>query len=197
MNILYEIIVGYLLADFIMGIYHWVKDTYFSPFTPIIGKTFIWSSRLHHVRPRYVVEFSDWNLFIDSAMWTLSWIIPLFYLLGGSHIAFMLSLFFTISINDIVHKYAHMFDHERPSWATFLQNIYVFQSHDEHHAHHVHPHEINYCPISPFVNIILEKINFWRKIEYVIKKYLGIIPREQEYDFIEDPTYAAGIKFLP
>ncbi|AQN68567.1 putative ubiquitin-conjugating enzyme E2 [Saudi moumouvirus] len=190
----FKVAFGYLFGDFIMGIYHWVKDTYFSPFTPIIGSTFIWGSRLHHVRPRHVLESNDLDLFWDSGKWTLIWMLPVFYIIGIN--PFTLSLFLTISINDIVHKYAHAYDNERPQWATFLQNINIFQSHDEHHLHHIAPHEINYCPITPFVNPILEKINFWRKLEQYIENHLGVKPRAKEYDFIEDSNYPAGIKFL-
>lgn len=191
---LFQIIIGYLSADFIMGIYHWIKDTYFSPFSPIIGKTLIWGSRLHHVRPRYVIEFSDINLFCESAKWTFLWIGPLAYLVGIS--PFILSLFFVISLNDVIHKYAHMLDHERPKLATFLQKIYLFQSHEEHHHHHVFPHIVNYCPITPYVNVMLEKINFWRRIENFIGNNLGIKPRAKEDDFVEDSKYPASVKFI-
>jgi len=194
-NYLVEIIAAYLFADFIMGIYHWIKDTYFSPFTPIIGKTLIWGSRLHHIRPRYVIEFNDWDLFWSSAKWTFIWIGPLLYFTGIS--IFVITLFLLIALNDVIHKYAHMLDNERPLWATFMQKIYIFQSHDEHHLHHISPHEIHYCPITPYTNKILEKINFWRKMENMIERYTGVKPRAKEYDFMEDPNYPAGIKFLP
>jgi hypothetical protein len=193
-NYFLQILFGYLLADFIMGIYHWIKDTYFSPFTPIIGKSLIWGSRLHHIRPRYVIEFTDWELFYSSAKWTLIWMGPLFYFTGIN--LFMISLFLTIGLNDVVHKYAHMLDYERPMWATFLQSIYLFQSHDEHHLHHISPHEINYCPITPFLNIILEKINFWKKAEGYIENVIGVKARAKEDKYIEDPDYPAGIKFI-
>ncbi len=189
-----KIFFGYILADFIMGIYHWIKDSYFSPFTPIIGKTFIWGSRLHHVKPRYVLESSDIDIFWTSAKWTLIWMAPVFYLTGIN--AFTMSLFLTISINDIVHKYAHTVEHERPKLVTLLQNLGIFQSHDEHHLHHVAPYEINYCPISPYVNVVLEKINFWRKLEKYIEKYLGTKARYPEYEHIEDANYPAGVKFI-
>lgn len=99
-------------------------------------------------------------------------------------------------MNDVVHKYSHMLEDERPPWATFLQKIYIFQSHDEHHLHHIHPHEVNYCPITPYLNIILEKIFFWRKMEYIIEKYLGVKSRSKEYDFVEDINYPASVKFI-
>ena len=195
MNVIFEIIIGYLIADFIMGIYHWIKDTYFGPFSPIIGETFIWGSRLHHIRPRYVIEFSDWQLFKSSAIWTFLWMAPLFYLFGRS--VWLMSIYLTISLNDVVHKYSHMYDHERPLFMTILQKSYLIQSHDEHHAHHIEPHTANYCPISPFLNLFLERINFWRNLENLIEFTTGYKPRAREYDFVENENYPAGVEFLP
>lgn len=189
-----NILNGYLAADFIMGVYHWIKDSYFGPYTPIIGKKFIWNSRLHHVRPRYVVEFSNWDLFSSSAKWTMLWMGPLFLFTGLN--PFMMSLFATISLNDVIHKYSHMLDHERPMWAIFMQKIYIFQSHDEHHLHHITPHEINYCPITPFLNVILEPLNFWKRLESVVEYLTGIKARAYPDEFIEDAAYPGGIKFL-
>lgn len=191
---LLNIFFGYLFADFLVGIYHWVKDSYFSPHTPIIGKTFIWNSRLHHVKPRYVVQFPDWNLFKDSAKWTLIWMAPWF--IFGGFTLFNLSLFLTISMNDIVHKYAHTLDNERPKWVWFLQTMRVFQTHDEHHSHHIEPHEVNYCPISSLVNPILEKINFWKRLENIVEKIFKVKPRARQDLFVEDASYPGGIKFV-
>jgi hypothetical protein len=193
-NFFVKILAGYLLADFIMGVYHWIKDTYFSPFTPVIGKKLVWGSRLHHIRPRYVCEFDDWSLFFDSAKWTLIWMGPLFLYTGIT--AFMLSLFITISLNDVIHKYAHMFDNERPKWITFLQKIYVLQTYDEHHLHHIEPHNVNYCPITPYINIILEKTNFWGVSECLIERATGVKARDFIDEFVEDPAYPCGVKFL-
>lgn len=193
-NFFFKIITGYLLADIIAGVYHWIKDTYFSPFTPIIGKRFVWGSRLHHVRPKYVTEFDDVSLLFDSAKWVALWMIPLMYYFGLN--IFLISLFLVLSANDVIHKYAHMSDKERPQWASFLQKIYIFQSSNEHHLHHTYPYITNYCPISPFLNVIIEKIQLWRTMEKYIEEYLGIKAREKEYDFIEDNDYPAGIKFI-
>jgi ubiquitin-conjugating enzyme E2 variant len=193
-NYVFEIFFGYIVADLIIGVYHWIKDTYFDPHTPLLGGIFIWSSRLHHIRPQYVTTFCDYDLFISSAKWTLLWIVPVFYYVEFS--LFTIVLFLTISLNDVVHKYAHMSDAERPEWATFLQNINVFQSAEEHHLHHTHPHITHYCPITPFVNTTLEKFDFWRKLEDLVEIKLGIKPRELENHFVEDKRYPAGIKFI-
>lgn len=190
-----KILFAYLLADFIVGIYHWIKDSYFTPFTPIIGKTFIWYSRLHHIRPKYVTEFTDWQLFSSSAIWTFLWMGPLFLLIGPT--LFLTILFLMISLNDVIHKYAHLHDHERPALITWMQQIYLIQSQDEHHLHHISPHDVNYCPITPYVNVVLERLDFWRKIENLVEKFTGVKPRSRVNEFIEDSSYPGGIRFLP
>lgn len=185
---------AYILADFLVGLNHWLKDTYFSPLTPVIGKHLIWGSRLHHIRPRHVIEFADTTLITDSAKWTLPWIAPLMIYTGPT--PFMLTLATTLSCNDVIHKYSHMKDEERPRWASMLQKVGLFQSYSEHRIHHTMPHESHYCPVSPYVNSILEPLHFWRRLEWLIERVTSIKPRSAECDFIEDPTYAAGIRFL-
>lgn len=189
-----KILFAYLFSDFLMGVYHWIKDTYFTPFTPIIGKTFIWGSRLHHVRPRHVLEINNLDLITNSLIWTLLWIIPLMLVFGIN--VFILVLLVMISLNDVIHKYAHMRDFERPKLATLLQNIKLIQSHDQHHLHHIEPHNINYCPMTPYVNFPLEKINFWRNCEKIIEKIFKIKPRNLEIDFVENQDFPAGIEFI-
>ena len=99
-------------------------------------------------------------------------------------------------MNDVVHKYAHMLDHERPKLATILQKLYITQSYDEHHLHHISPHEINYCPVTPYLNPILEKVNFWRGLEYIIEKSISVKPRTNQPAHIDNDKYPGGIKFI-
>lgn len=194
-EIILEIVWAYFMADLIMGIYHWLKDTYWTPHTPIIGKRFIWGSRLHHIRPKYITKYNDIELLQESALWTILWMGPWMYIGGIS--VFKIVLYIIISFNDVIHKHAHLKNNERPKWSTLMQDIGIFQSYEQHHLHHYMPYEINYCPITPYLNNILEKINFWRHLEKIIEKLLGIKPRNYFNKFIEDNKYPAGIKFLP
>ena len=191
---IFEVFYAYILADLLVGVFHWFKDTYGTPFTPIIGRKIIWSSRLHHIRPRYVLEFSDWELFKTSSIWTLIWMGPVFYYIDIS--VFTITLFLVIGLNDVVHKYAHMSDIERPIFMSVLQKLKICQTHNEHHIHHTEPYIKNYCPITPFTNGILEKIDFWRRLEKIIEDSFGIKPRDVPDTYVEDPTYPAGIRFI-
>jgi sterol desaturase/sphingolipid hydroxylase (fatty acid hydroxylase superfamily) len=193
--ILLKIVFAYFFSDFLMGVFHWIKDTYFSPYTPVIGKKFIWGSRLHHIRPRYVTEFSNWQLIKDSALWSLIWFIPLFLFVGFSY--FWFTIFILISLNEVIHKYAHMSDSEKPFFITLLQKIMLIQSPELHHLHHDGiKNDTNYCPITAFLNPFLEYFNFWKTMEKIIYKLSGIEPRSNECDYVEDENYPGGIVFV-
>jgi ubiquitin-conjugating enzyme E2 variant len=185
---------AYLMSDFAVGIYHWVKDTYFKFDTPFLGPAFITPSRTHHVRPRHVLEFSDWELFWNSVKWMIPTYIPFFYYLGIN--TFTISFFIIVALNDVIHKYAHMIDKERPWFPTLLQKLYITQTYGEHHYHHTAPHDCNYCPITPWVNYVLEKHNFWRRFEDLIERHTGIKPRDYELKFKEDEKIPGGIRFI-
>ena len=189
---LLQIVAGYFMADIIIGAYHWVKDTYFSPFTPVIGNRLIWSSRLHHIRPKFITQFSDSEIFFDSALYTALWFIPCSFLFGIS--PFSLAIYVTICFNDVIHKYSHT--DQVPPLVKMLQWYRIIQGNEEHRQHHLSPHEINYCPITCFTNPILEHFSVWRKLESLIEKHLGFKPRVEQYEVIEDCHYPAGIKFV-
>lgn len=191
---LFQILSAYVMGDLIVGIFHWFKDTYFSPLTPIIGREFIWNSRLHHLKPRYVVEFSDLKLMYSSGKWAIVWMFPLMYLLNFN--LFSITLFITILINDVVHKYAHMIESERPKIITLMQKYHIIQSHAEHHSHHISPYNVNYCPITSCLNVVLERINFWRNLELIVESCFGAKPKHYVDKYVEDDTYPAGIKFV-
>lgn len=187
-------IYAYLLADFLTGAFHWFKDTYFTPLTPVLGKTLIWGSRLHHIRPRYILEHSDWEIFWGSAKWTLLWMVPLTLIIGPSF--FLLVLFLSIASNDVIHKYAHYKKSQCPELIAKLQRYRIIQGADEHHLHHIDPYQINYCTISPHLNVWLEKYQFWRKMEDIIEKHVGIKPRAYPDLFVESDDHPAGVMFV-
>lgn len=189
-----QILFSYLFSDFYLGIYHWLKDSYFSPFTPLIGKYLIWGSRLHHIKPHYVTEFSDSYLFFESILWNASWIVPILWY-TRMHI-FWLATYFFISINEIVHKYAHLTEMERPILVNLLQKYYVIQSHEEHRLHHLEPYNSHYCPLTPYLNFYLEKINFWRNLESLIS-YFGYYPRKKTFLTISSKGYPCNLKMIP
>lgn len=189
-----HIYVGYLVADIWIGMRHWFKDTYFNPYTPFIGKYYIWGAWLHHVKPMRLVEIPDYDLFIDIAKWNAPVMLYLIYISNMS--PFFISMYITMCFSDIAHKYCHFKDGDKPLWILILQRLLILQDKEEHHVHHILPYSVNYCMISPFINGILEKHKFWRRIENFIENNFGIKPRSYKIRYITDKNYPGNVKFI-
>ena len=57
MNFIFQIIIGFLLADFLSGFFHWFEDTYLDYCTNIpILSTVSKDNELHHYWLRYVCK---------------------------------------------------------------------------------------------------------------------------------------------
>ena len=188
-----QIIFAFYIADFLIGLTHWFKDSYLSPHTPFLGKYFIWGSRLHHYRPRYLVECPNHKIFLESGLWTLLWMIPVFYIFFN---LFTIMLFFFLSINDILHKYAHTIDNETPKFFVLLQKSRIIQNYEHHNQHHNEPYNSNYCAMSPVLNPILEKIGLWKYLENNIEKYFGVRARDNIPDYVYDNKLPGKLKFI-
>ena len=175
------VFLGYLAADFVSGMVHWLADRYFSPETPVIGSTFIVPFREHHADPKDItrVDFIQTNghnslvtipvlgifhlLPIESGSW---WAIGLF--------SATLSLSTWIFLTNQFHKWAHV--DTVPKWVRPFQKIRICLDVDVHELHHTYPNDTNYCITSGVLNPLLEKINFWRKMEWVMLKVFKMKP---------------------
>ena len=55
MNIYIQIILGFILADFVAGIFHWYEDTYFCINIPLL-RNIAKNNELHHYFPRSIIQ---------------------------------------------------------------------------------------------------------------------------------------------
>ncbi len=186
MNIYLEIIIGFIIADIITGTFHWFEDTYLSyciniPILSSISK----DNELHHYFPRSILAYSN----MESATYSLPAsiiFILIMYLLYPKFLFkykyIFISFFIFSSIANILHKYSHMRDCEKNIILKIIQNTGILCSHDHHEIHHLNGLE-KYCVISEYNNYILDNINFWRYLEYIIFIFTGIKPdRKLTYD---------------
>lgn len=186
MNIAVEIIIGFILADIVTGILHWLEDTYLSyciniPILSNISK----DNELHHYFPRSILAYS----YIEHITYSLPFSIIAFTLIlllnkkfVFKHIYIFISFFvFSISSN-ILHRFSHMRDCEKSNVLKSIQKTGILCSHDHHSKHHENNLE-KYCVISEYNNYILDNINFWRTLEYLIYMITGLKPdRKQAYN---------------
>ena len=81
----------------------------------------------------------------------------------------------TLLTNEI-HKWAHVHSKPHPM-VRFLQNAGLILSHEHHHRHHQNKFDQSYCLINGWMDPVLEKLDFWRRSEYLITKLTGAVPR--------------------
>jgi hypothetical protein len=185
MNIFLQILIGFILADLITGIFHWFEDTYldYCIHLPIIG-TIAKDNELHHYFPRSIIAYSYLDHISLSLPLTII-ILIIVYIINKSifKLYFFLASFAFFSItSNIFHRFSHMRDCENNIVVIQLQKIGILCSHSHHSLHHTSVND-KYCVISEYNNYILDTVYFWRILEYIIYLFTGIKPnRKSNYD---------------
>jgi len=174
--VLVEILGIVAVADFLAGFVHWLEDAYFSEDTPVIGPLVIRPNIVHHHVPRYMTKLSWWEssreLVVLGAL-----------VVGGAWLFHALSwqvwFFVVLSVNaNQVHKWSHQSRAENGRIVSRLQDWKILQTPHHHGLHHKDPKNTYYCPITNFVNPMLERVKFWNRLETVIERVTGIAHRE-------------------
>ena len=61
------------------------------------------------------------------------------------------------------HKWAH--SSERPWPVRALQRLGLMQSRGHHGVHHSAPYAVRFCPMTDYLNPVLDRLRFWRTVE--------------------------------
>jgi hypothetical protein len=173
---LLQIVVVVGLADFIAGVVHWAEDAYFTEETPVIGPLFIRPNIVHHHYPRFFTHLTWWQssadlLFVGAAILLAAWPLGL--------LSWQLWLFVFVSVNaNQVHKWSHRTRAENGRLISTLQDWHILQTTRHHGLHHSDPKNTYYCPVTNFVNPLLERLKFWDRVEAVIERLTGVAHRQ-------------------
>ena len=166
---------GIIGGDFVSGIVHWAADTYGSEETPLIGPSLVKPFRMHHLYPRDIcthglVELTG-NVCILavpalSASLYLLWLLPGSGLVAFFVICFALTAAATVATNHF-HKWAHQ---ENPSrFARWLQRTRLVLEPNHHNDHHTQPFNVNYCITNGWLNPLLNRLKFFRRLEATLR----------------------------
>jgi len=161
------------IADFITGLVHWAEDTYCKDGYPIIGKLICEPNRLHHSDPNLMVRTGTF-ISRNILQWVLSLVsFVLLYFVDYANIyTFMVLLF--ASFGNEVHRWNHM---SKSGYViTFIKEMGLIQAQRQHSLHHRPPYDKYYCVLTSQVNPVLERIKFWRGLEYMIRLTTGVSP---------------------
>lgn len=157
------------LADFITGLVHWLEDSYWSIETPILGKWLIEANLAHHKNGQAFLQKtwleSSWDLLLIGTI--IVTVAAFFHCLTWE-----LCLFALIIANaNQIHKWAHVTRYEnKPKLVGMLQKMYILQRTQHHGQHHRKPNNTHFCIVTNWLNPILDKLKFWRGLEYIVGK---------------------------
>lgn len=191
-----SLFVGFAVADFVGGAVHWFADTYFDPGTPVVGPLLIEPFRDHHRDPQGITRHGFLERTGNNALATvpLGGALLLLEAPGGgaaeqvSHAsvtAMALALFATNSF----HRWAHM--RRPPAPARWLQRRRISIGYEAHALHHSAAHDRSYCVTSGWLNPLLDRVGFFRRLEHALAA-AGIEAPRREASRSEDGRAASA-----
>ncbi len=167
-------------ADFMSGLVHWLADTWGREDFPVLGPRFLKPFRVHHVTPTSFVECGFMDTNGDTALIGIPFLLSIFAWPLGTTWGFTAASFllafcaFALPTNQI-HQWAHTLN--PPRFVTLLQRLRLILPPKSHQYHHVGTHDGNYCITSGCCNQILERIQFFRTLEWIVESWTGFKPR--------------------
>jgi len=174
---------GMLFGDFLSGLVHWLCDTYGNENTPLVGQTIIKDFRLHHDYPRDITKHTFLSSNGNIALLGVVLQMPFFTIMIFSNnqyvaliVSFILLSFLFSAIANEIHKMAHQFPEDNPKIVRILQKYHILLNPEHHSKHHAAPYDRNYCITFGWMNHLLDKINFWRSVEWLILKLFKTKP---------------------
>ena len=181
--VLSALLLGYLAADFVSGLVHWMGDTWGSTEMPVLGKAFIRPFREHHVDEKAItrhdfVETNGNNCLVSLPVAALAVAIPL---AGPGWVflaAFLGAMIFWVMATNQFHKWSHQ--DEPPALIGFLQRIHLILPPAHHQVHHTAPYNKYYCITVGWMNKPLLMIGFFPAMERLITAVTGLIPRKDD-----------------
>ena len=171
-----QVIAVWLATDLLSGVFHWMEDAYGDPAWPVVGRHVTKPNVLHHYVPRAFVTNSWWRS--SRLLLGICTVITLTTLALG-WFNWMVALAMVLGLNaNQVHKWSHRSRRENGPVIGWLQRVHLLQSPSHHHRHHVHGKDSHYCVLTDFLNPVLDGVGFWRGLEWLVARVLGVQRRD-------------------
>ena len=184
---------GYLLADLLSGIVHFLADNFGTPNTPFVGQGFVLPFRQHHVDPMGITRHGFFIANGNNALVCLPVLVPvaIFVPIGSSTVGYAAGVFTFVMLTAVfltnqTHKWAHM--DVVPTPVRWLQSAGLILSKSHHDIHHVRPYNTHYCITVGAWNSLFERFRLFDRSERLIRRWWpGIDPAPRvEQDAISD-----------
>jgi plasmanylethanolamine desaturase len=179
---------GMIAADLASGLVHWGADTWGRDDLPIIGKALLVPFRVHHINPDDFARRSFVDTNGEVAAITLMVLVPLLLIpldtgRGGAVALFGLTFCGLGMLTNQIHQWAHL--DRVPVPVRWLQRFRLVLRHEDHAHHHERPYDVQYCITTGWCNRPLQTIDFYRRVETVITRLTGAVPRHDDHRYHE------------
>lgn len=164
------------VADFATGFFHWLEDTYCLEHLPLVGGFICEPNIQHHIDPTDIVRngtFFSRNILQWATCGILFLLLCPFGL--GNIYTFMTLLF--ASFGNEVHRWNH--SSKSGPIVSLLKETGLVQMQRQHSLHHKPPYCQYYCTLTSQLNPVLERLNFWRRLERAIEVTTGLTPKRE------------------
>jgi plasmanylethanolamine desaturase len=174
---------GFVLADFVSGVVHWLADTWGSPDVPVIGQALIRPFREHHVDQKEItrhdfIETNGNNCFISIGPAVMGALVPLDEAVNVFAATAIFSVTLWVLFTNQFHKWSHL--DVRPRWVEVLQRLNLVLPPDHHAVHHSAPYAKYYCITVGWLNEPLHRLRFFQALERIVTATTGVVPREDD-----------------
>lgn len=178
-------IMGLVFGDFVTGLVHWAADTYGEESTPVIGRSLVKPFRVHHVRPQEICEHGIVETIGNACILAAPVLTMLLVVMASGEtsaatafavFAAVVTVGITVATNQF-HKWAHQ--QRPPRTVRLLQRARLILTPEHHRTHHTTPFESSYAITNGWLNPLLNRIRFFRRLEAALRAF-GIKPSRQE-----------------
>ncbi|MFK7897133.1 MAG: fatty acid desaturase CarF family protein [Myxococcota bacterium] len=165
-------ITGYLLADLIAGMVHWIADRFFDPETPLLGPMLIAPFREHHVDALGITRHDFFEVSGNNALITIPLVGLIFLIPEPTTFAafFLIAHLFSLSLALVATNQFHRWAHtpSPPPLAKRLHAWGLILTPRGHAVHHRRGHDRAYCVTSGWLNPLLDRARLFPRIEHLL-----------------------------
>lgn len=165
MAIIGQLLFGWLLADLISGILHWLEDRILPEGIPLLDSQVVQPNRLHHIDPMAFTRFGF--LYRNGTTFAAVAFIgaPLLWCFGLSF--WLATALLGGAFANQIHYWAHK-PGIAPKWVRTMQLTGILQSPVGHGRHHRPPSDRAYCILTDWLNPWLDRWMVWEKLERLL-----------------------------
>lgn len=170
-------LLGLVFGDFVTGLVHWAADTYGEESTPVIGRSLVKPFRVHHVRPLEICEHGIVETIGNTCILATPVLILFIVFTASGEISAAASfavftaavtIGVTVATNQF-HKWAHQATPSRV--VHVLQRARIILSPEHHRVHHTAPFELSYAITNGWLNPLLNRTHFFRRLEGALRAF--------------------------